>query len=260
MDLLHLEKAITLRDSGHLSMAEEEFRQLLVSANDPGDKTSILHNLAECYREMGQIEKAWGCIREARRIAPQTEILLYQENQEALLLCEDRQFREALDKLERFWKEHHAALERPEHRTLYEAVQLKRGVLLAEFGRDSEARPILEQALGFELPTEAQHDVAFNLGACYLDAGEFARAKEMFIAALKHRGEGPYAIRAHYNLGIICLRDQAFAQAIHEFEQCEPNMTEANLSPDFVYGWLAKAWRALGDDEKAKHFEKLAKF
>jgi len=257
MDLLRFKRALSLRDSGKVAAALQEFRSL--EPSDGEEEANILSNEAECLRQMGQVEKAWGCLRESRRVAPQNEILLYLDYQEAMLLWEEKRFRASLERLQTLWEQNRAALEKTDHRPLYEGVQIRRGLLLAEQGRFVEARPVLEEAISFPLPIAIKCEVAYSLAVCYSKAAMFDRAEEMFLASLECAGDEPYVTLAHYDLGVIYFLKGAHAKAIHEFEQCVPHMAEADLRPDFVHRWLAKAWRALGDDDKAKHFEKLAK-
>jgi len=108
-------------------------------------------------------------------------------------------------------------------------VQYQRSEWLRESGRAPEAARSLREAIAsYERAATMEPDLPqsyANLGNCYLDLGEYAKAREMFQKAL---GLFPEFAEVFYNLGRLCLREGKLQEAGTCFRRA------AELSPNIA--------------------------
>ena len=258
MDLQRLQQAMELRNAWRPREALSELCALAASAVDAGERASLLLNEVVCHQMMGEIAEARRRWVEASEIQPFDQSLLYIMFYDADLCWYEEKYDEACKKLERLWADHAETLRLPPHRDLYELVQDKRGIFLAQSNRFPEAIPVLEEAMTFELAEPERGDLCFNLGRCCYYLRDMKRAKEQFQAAIEHVAQGPYAIQAHYFLGIVLCSERAYARALMEFERIEPQVASGGIERREIYGWLARTCRVLGLKERAEQYEAQA--
>jgi tetratricopeptide (TPR) repeat protein len=250
-------QALQARDEGRLDVAAAEFRELRNAARDDRARGQCMGNEALCFAESGRTEEARALLREARRLVPpHPEDELRLELVEESLDETDHKFDEALDKLNRLVRRFKKLLRSPDLRDIYEHVQTRRGMLLVKLRRYQEARPLLEEALKFE--GERGPEFYCELGTCYVYLKECERAKLALLRALEKKPEEGWAVTTHYCLGLaeICLG--AHARAIEQLEKSEALAKEYGRPTDQIYHVLAIAWRRLGREDQAAHYDLLS--
>ncbi len=259
MSLDPYERILTLRNSGKVEEALSELQGLLESTYVPREKAALMLNQVVCYEMLGRIEQARQRLREAVQVTSEpVELRLRFDFHDALLCVYERRHKEALGKFDRLLAEYGRLPNHADHRELYEDIQIRRGNTLAQLGHYEEARPVLEEALSFQLVEGERGEICYNLGACYYELGDMVRAKESFLAALENHARGYCLVRSRTYLGAIYFGEKAYSKALEEFQWCEPRIEEGILRRDYVYGWLAKTCRALGRDSEAKQYADLA--
>jgi tetratricopeptide (TPR) repeat protein len=148
-------------------------------------------------------------------------------------------------------------LRHPQLRDVYEEVQLRRGMRLAHLGRFREALPLLEECLNFTAPLITS-ELYYELGRCYVDAGDLQRARSCLTKALDMGLDQARASSAHFNLGTIHMRNDAYAKAVKEFDLAEAHADAANISKKSIYKAGAVSYDRLGQSEKAMRYLELA--
>lgn len=260
MDTERLEHAMALRESGHVEEALEELAALTDLTTDPEEKASLLLNEARCYRLLGRLGEAEERLSSTRRIAPQTQLLLYLREEEAILHWDKGEPNKAIKILDRLHANYRQLLLTPEHRDLYERVQSSRGMLLTELTRYREAKRLLDECLSFDSPLIDKVRVLYDLGLCSLKLGKTGEAKERFHEVLRSGDQANCTAMAmaHFYLGTIHFAEAAYAKALMEFEACLAYREGAPAKP-YLYKWLAVTARALRMTEDAERYERLAK-
>jgi tetratricopeptide (TPR) repeat protein len=259
MDQERFSKAMALRDSGNVEGALRQIRALAREAVDPDEKA--VHSLAEavCLERLGRYEEARECNRQAVSISPRDEVRSRADFGEAVLCWEEKRFEESLRILNSILSQYSRLLGTPDFRDLYEQVQFRRGVLLTEFSRPAEARPVLEEAVSFDPGLVDMRRAVYYLGVALFNLGEKEAAKGRFLELSGASDDDYCSISARYYLGIIYAEGGAYAKALLEFERVEPYASLAHISKDKIYGWLARTYRLLGNSGQAQRYEKLAR-
>jgi len=167
MDSQRFEQAVALRDSGRVEEALRTFVALRESAANAEEKASLLVNEVRCYRLLGQLAEAKRQLSRARRIAPQTHLLLYLDYEEAILHWHEGQRETSLQILDDLHRNRKEILLMPEHRDLYERVQSSRGMLLTELAQYKDAVALLEECLSFDPRVIDKEGVFRDLGGSF---------------------------------------------------------------------------------------------
>jgi tetratricopeptide (TPR) repeat protein len=259
MDMERFQQAIALRDGGRVEEALRELAALTDSTPDPEEKASILGNQCTCLTILGRYEEARQRLALARRVAPRTQMHLYLDFAEAYLLSQEGKWDKSLESLERLQRGYSALFQTPEHRGLYEQVQILRGGVLRVLTRFREARTVLEECLRYCLSEGDERYVIYNLGVCYQNLGERALSKQSLVTALRKGLQGHDAVSAHYCLGTIYSAEKAYAKALLEFEWCLAHVEEGQIPEAHICEWLASTARTLGMEEDAERYARLVK-
>ena len=180
------------------------------------------------------------------------------EFNEAVIYWEERKFKESFGVLNKMLKDYSELLSTPDFRDLYEMIQQRRAILLAEFDRPREARLLLEEALSFQLDAEDKSKLLYYLGVALYNLGDKLGAKTRFLEAPQGRPDDYASISSRFYLGVIYLEEGAYGKALQEFEWVEPRVGLTGIPKDRIYGWLAKAYRITGNTSEAERYEKLA--
>jgi tetratricopeptide (TPR) repeat protein len=187
MDQGRFQKAMALRDSGREEEAIHELRAMAQEALEPNEKAMFTYGEAVCLLRLGRFEEARKCNRQAVAISPRDEIRSRVDFNEVFLCWEERKFQECLRMLNNMLRDYSDLLCTPDFRDLYEQIQRKRATLLTEFNRPREARPLLEEALSFELDAEDKATILYYLGVALYNLGDKDEAKTRLLAALQGR-------------------------------------------------------------------------
>lgn len=132
---------------------------------------------------------------------------------------------------------------------IYADVQLHRALLLSNFEKWNEARPLLESASGGE---KWKSLVAYYLGRCYYELKAYTRAKSQLMEAVNLGLAGVWLARAHYLLGIVQYHLGAMAAAKNEFELSIQAADEQYLATTKIWEWLTATSKALGLNAEAE--------
>ncbi len=259
MDQERFQKSMALRDSGREEEAIHELHAMAREAIEPIEKAVYMYSEAVCLVRLGRFEEARKCNRQAVAICPCDEVRSRVDFSEAVLCWEEKKFQECLRILNNMLKDYSDLLCTPDFRDLYEQVQFRRGILLTEFSRPREARPLLEEGLSFDLDSEDKAKLLYYLGLALYNLGDKEDAKTRFLEALQGRSDDYFSISARYYLGVIYSEQGAYGKALHEFERVEPHASLASIENEKIYGWLARTYRLTGNLSEAERCEKLAR-
>ena len=113
--------------------------------------------------------------------------------------------------------EHKAWFNTPEGRDLYELVQVQRAFSLIHVERNEEARPLLEEALAFQLDSEVRSNVHCHLGRCYHELSSYVMAKEQFERANALGVEEDWQAVFHYYYGYTLYELKDCKKPLHVF-------------------------------------------
>jgi tetratricopeptide (TPR) repeat protein len=251
--------AMALRDAGRVEQALQELVALAGSTPDPEARAALLGNQSTCLMILGRSKEARERNAEALRTAPRTQVLLYLWEQDARLYWHEGQREKALGIFERVHVEHGELLLTVEHRDLAERILSARGMLLAELGRYQEALPLLEQSLNSGSAAIDNEGLLRQLGLSYLQLGRRTDAQRVLERLLREGTRADLVADAHLYLGDAYFHERAYAKAMMEFEWCLAHAQEHKIPTSYLYKWLAVTARALGMNEDAERYGKLAK-
>jgi tetratricopeptide (TPR) repeat protein len=227
--------------------------------DDPLKKAADLLEQAERLQEQGQFRDAETLAGEARGLAAANaqvcaEIDLFHAR---LLLSENRR-EEGLQKLSAMLIEYADCFENPDGRDVYMLVQLQRAFSLMFLGRNEEARPVLEEALSFQLESGVQSDVHCHLGRCYHELALYPLAKEQFERANALGVSEDWQSVFHYYFGYTLYELRDFQRAKREFILClqsGPSGPEESIR----YSMLATTSHKLGEHSEARSYDEKAR-
>jgi len=249
------DRARRLAEVGDYEAALKAFHELGMEAEDSESRVDCmfgellglvrLNRTTEARKLLKVARKAFGDIDESHARGDLVEIQIDS--------VEDKWDR-VLPSLERMVSRYGDMLHHPQLRDVYEEIQLRRGVRLADLGRFAEALPLLEEAASFG-PPAADGILYYELGRCYEDED---RAKEAFTKALSMGLDDSHAASAHYNLGVILLKKDSCARALEELRLAAQLVDKVGTSKKHIYKAMAIAFHKLGMNEEAMRYAKLA--
>jgi tetratricopeptide (TPR) repeat protein len=259
MDTERFRHAISLRDSGQVDASLRELETLGDLTADSTEKAAVVLNQGNCLAILGRSREARNRLAEAMQISSVVEVRARADFIEATLSAQEGMREEALKKMDRVLGEHGPLLATPDHRDLYQEIQVKRGFLMVELSCFSDGATVLQECLSFDLSDKDKGDVLYNLGRCYFEVGDTKRAEDKLLDTLKTGAQAGYVFSAHSMLGMIYHQEGAYAKALREFEWCLPHAREAGVPIEGVYAWLATIAGSLGLKDDAKRYAKLTK-
>jgi tetratricopeptide (TPR) repeat protein len=252
------EQALQLLEAGAYETALREFKELAEKAEDEELRADYIYGQLQALMRLGRTDEARKLLHIARQSFGDTDEAhargdLIQVQLDSL----EGKWESVLPLLNHMVKRYGDILRHPQVRDVYEEVELRRGMLLAHLGRFREALPLLEECLNFTGPLITSH-LFYELGRCYVDAGDLDRARSSFTRAF---GLGLDEVRtssAHFNLGRIHMRNEAYAKALTEFELAEAHADAAKTSKKSIYKAMSVSYDKLGQAEKARTYLELA--
>jgi len=259
MDWERYQKALALEDSGREEEAIRELRAMAEEAIDPDEKAAHIFGEAVCLLRLGRLDEARKCNRRAADVSVSDGMRARTDSCEAVTYWEERKFKESFDVLNKMLKDYSGLLSTPDFRDLYEMVHQRRAILLAEFGRQREARPLLEEALSFQLDADDKALLLYYLGVALYKLGDKPGAKTRFLEALQGRPDDYGSISSRFYLGVIYSEEGAYGKALQEFGRVELKVSLTGIPKGRVYGWLARTYRLSGNAREAEKYEKLAR-
>lgn len=124
--------------------------------------------------------------------------------------------------------------------------------------KNNEARPLLEEALRFDLEKETKSSLHCHLGRCYCELSEFSRSRDQFLLAEDLGVPEEWRAGFHYYFGFALFELKDFTAASRQFIICL--QSGANGPPEsLVYKMLARSTRKLGDWQRARQYDQMAK-
>ena len=274
MDESRFLNACKLRDKEKYNEAFQEFLQLAETEAEPLDKAIPLLHAINTLEISGQLEAATDKLSEVRALMHDHPHPEGDEKFEACELFLDYEvanllwlrggnaesaltkFDAAIEKhkLEEPYNESSLTYKGAFFRDFYESIQMRRAFILANLGRWKEALPILR---AIDSPREYKESVAFYLGHCYANAGEYIKAKPYLVEAL-NLGLPPHLeYRAHFELGIVYMAQGGFARAKIEFEKTLDTADADYLKGSSICKRLEICCRQLGLQAEAKHYAQM---
>jgi tetratricopeptide (TPR) repeat protein len=148
-----------------------------------------------------------------------------------------------------------------EGRDMYEFIQVQRAFSLMNLGKTLEARPLLEQAMQFELNGEVRSDVHCHLGGCYDELSLYGLAREQFERADALGVSEEWQPAFHFSYGHTLYELKEFQRAKREFILClqSGESVPSDPEPALRYPWLAATCRRLGEHSEARTYEERAR-
>ena len=245
-----------------LALLREHLPITIIPTSDPNDPLNRIGNLlqeANRQQKAGQFVDAALSIAEARSLAQgHTEFMAEIDFFCAVSLLEQDRRDEGVQALSAMLVEHKALFSTAEGRDLYELVQVQRAFSLLHLERQEEARPLLEEAIAFQLDTAVRSNVHCHLGRCYHEMAWYDLAKEQFERANALGVEEDWQAAFHYYYGYTLYELKEFRPAKREFILClqsGPSGPELSLR----YSMLAATSRKLGERSEAAVYEEKAK-
>jgi tetratricopeptide (TPR) repeat protein len=252
-----LEHALSLVQAGDFERALTEFRKLAEEARSAEPTTDYLYGELIALIRLGRTAEARELLKAFRRLVGDVD-----ESHARADLIEvqidvlEGNWHHALSLLQKMVKGYGKMLLHPQLRDVYEEVQWRRGMLLAAYGKFREALPLLQESLNFEFLVTG--DLYFQLGRCYVDSGDREHAREALLKALEIGLDDASASTAHFNLGAILMRQEAYAKAVDELKLAKTCANKAGASNPHIHKALAISYAQLGMFKEAKDHARLA--
>lgn len=234
----------------------------IIPTSDPNDLLNRIGTLlqeANRQQSAGHFRDAELSIAEARRLAQgHTQALAEVDFFYALSLLERDKRNEGVEALSAMLVQYKAWFNTTEGRDLYELVQIQRAFSLIHLERKEEARPLLEEAVTFQLDSEVRSDVHCHLGRCYHELSLHTLARKQFERAHALGVSEEWQPAFHYYYGYTLYELKEFQRAKREFILC---LQSGPYGPEesVRYAMLAATSRKLGERSEARTYDKKAK-
>ena len=253
------EATLKLLEAGDYESARANFHELAVKAE--ANETKSTYTLGELLA-LVKLDRT----SEARRLLKVSDSFLREtdEGQVRAALIEvqidsvEGIWGHVLPSLDRMLREYKQILNDPQLRDVYEEIQLRRGMRLAFLGRFREALPILEEVVSFNNPALLSGEFWYEMGKCYVDAGDFEKAGEAYSKALGYGLDDVRASHAHWEVAVILMRNESHARALGELGLAEKHATAANIEKKNIYKAMSVAFFKLGMKEEGTRYATLA--
>jgi tetratricopeptide (TPR) repeat protein len=231
----------------------------MLDTDDPRKKVAYQFEEARRLREQGKFREAEALMVDAKQLVAAdvqacAEIDLFR----VMSFLEENRQEEGLRNLSAMLIEYADWFETPDGRDVYELVQIQRAFSLMHLQRNPEARPLLEEAMQFQLDAEVRSDVHCHLGRCYHELSLYILAKEQFDRADTLGVSEGWQPAFHYYYGYTLYELREFQRAKREFILCL-QAGPSGPEPALRYSMLAATSRRLGEHSEARGYEERAK-
>jgi tetratricopeptide (TPR) repeat protein len=176
----------------------------------------------------------------------------------ATALLEQGHREEGIQALAAILVKHKWWLQTAEGRPVYEAIQLQRAFSLMHLQKNVEAKPLLEEAIQFELSAQIRSDIHCHLGRCYHELALYGLAREQFERADALGVSEEWRPVFHYYYGYTLYELREFQRAKREFILCLQS-GPSGPEPASRYSMLAAVSRRLGESIEARSYDEKAK-
>jgi tetratricopeptide (TPR) repeat protein len=249
-----------LRASGQHEEVLRESQKLLAETSDPDMQASLLIDGIGACLNLGKLNEARRLLTQLQRLdVSDLEGRLNAAFCEPCLLVQESRLEEGAAAFAAILRKHRDTFARPQFRYLYEDIQCRRGLALAELGRYTEALQILKEAVSFSFD-DAVYELKMHywLGVCLEEIKAIDQAKEEFFRIIAAGLKNEIEAHARYRLSVIYFTEGGFAQAR---EQLETLLQEFSTNDTFkhkdVYRGLSQICERLGDSAAARHYADL---
>jgi tetratricopeptide (TPR) repeat protein len=250
-------RAVELAEGGRWNEALSHLQALANSATEPAERADHLLSQVRCLIELRRLSEARARFAEAAELmadSPQTRQEL--SFCEVDLLIAEQKLERALENLEQLHKDYAAYSRVANYQSVWQAMEIRRGLVLAGLGRFREALPILETALCYD-QVEKNGAFHYSLARCYCERKEFEQAKRILLEGFKQGYESRTKMQAHFLLGQVHYNQGAFARALQEFEVCESQFEELGVSRKDFFLWLEYSSAALGQEDRVRKYKRM---
>jgi tetratricopeptide (TPR) repeat protein len=263
LDLTHFEHLAELYGAGRYEDVIRESRILLAETTDADERASLLVGVVGSYSFLGRLEEARQTLGQARQLdLTDVGTHLSLEFSGAYLLIQEKKLEEGVAAFATILQRHSEALKEPRFRYMYEDIQSRRALALAELARYTEALPILAEAVSFSFEKTAdEQEMRYWLGLCFDETKDSESARAEFVRVISFGLKNDIEEHARYRLAIICFMAHGFAQARQQLETILRDRPDGNfvVAPKDVYQVLSQICRQLGDTTNEKLYMDLAK-
>ena len=244
------EATLKLLEAGDYEAARATFHELAIKAAANENKSAFTLGELLALVRLGRTS-------EARRLLELSDSFLREtdEGQVRAALIEvqidsvEDNWSRVLPSLERMLRKYKKILSDPQLRDVYEEIQLRRGMRVAFLGRFRKALPILEEVVLFNNPSLLSGEFWYEMGKCYVHAGDFEKAGEAYSKALGYGLDDVRASHAHWELAVILMRNESHARALDELGLAEKHANTANIEKTNIYKAMSVAFFKLGMKE-----------
>jgi tetratricopeptide (TPR) repeat protein len=264
-EIQRFHEAFTKFQTGDCAEALRELRELAEKQTDRWDRALLCYHetlfltqmdqTAEARKQLGELKELLGRTYYAKPDSPATDPALawaiMARYAELKVFVAERRPERALRAIEELEARYSKQLCTSTFEETREEIEIRHGMILGDFDRWAEARPLLEKA---HPPENWKAMVAFYMGQCYYHFRDNKLAKSKLLEALGLGLADKWRARAHYILGIVQYHLGAVASAKNEFELCLQTADADYLSTTRIWQWLEGTSRALGFGDEAERY------
>lgn len=261
IDQSEFQNATSLRDSGRWEEAARAFHDLASQAESRGEKAALLINEHRCHCDAGRVDQAEVILRQIRELEPlEPSIRLIIDFGEACMSVQAGRTKQGLSQFDEILCRYPDLPHSIDRRGLYESIQKRRGVALADVVEYIKAIPILEEATTFkDLTQEDKQEVHFYLGLCYEKTQRRSSAKVEYLKAVDFLLNNDFEAHARYSIAKLYFNERAFAQAKYQLEMILQTQQDdiSNLPKHYIFEQISRVCHYLGEEENAEHYLRL---
>lgn len=251
--------AIQLCEAGQWEDGLREFQLAADSTSAGPEKATILLSQVDCLTKLGRLTQARERFEQARNMMPKTD----QARQELAygevdLLIAEGQLARALGNIQELRGDYVQYSAQPDYRALWEAIEIRRGLVLSALRRPKEALPILEAAQGFE-EVERPGSFFYSLAQCHYDVGNYDSAKQAVLEGFQRGYDGQTMLQARFLLGQLHYQQKAYARALQEFEACESRLEELGVPRKVFYLWMEQSCAGLNLHDRVEKYKQMGR-
>jgi tetratricopeptide (TPR) repeat protein len=262
MDWSCFEHLMQLRESGQFDELIAESERLVAQAEDDDDRVTILRGEYSCYCMLGDLGAARRVLERIRQLHPSDlEVRLSVEFDEARFLLQEGKIDEGISAFAAMLRGYGEVLKEDRLRYLYEEIQTRSALALADSSRFAEALPILKEAVSFSFEEfTSEQRVHFMLGVCQEAALELDAAKREYLVVVRYNLKNDIEEQARYRLSRFYYSDGALAQARKHLEVILEEFPDekAVVPRKWIYQQLSAVCRYLGDKPNEKLYMELS--
>jgi tetratricopeptide (TPR) repeat protein len=223
------------------ALAEIHF--LLRTASERDDIAALALNEVVCLNLLGQKEEGWRRLKELQETLPESDAFTPGAGfLEVCYFSESGHYQDALNRIEELFSKYRKTFEDADNRDFYEGLQAHRGIALVALDRETEAKPILKEAVAFP---KYRARIDHFLGVCHYRLDEFESAKEHLAEAFQLGCPAELVAASHYYLGLTHFQLGVFARAKQELEKALSTAGNDDQLRKFAQDWLARTNQAM---------------